>query len=79
MQVERFCSDKNGLLSYDNDNWYCTVDGTRTTYTQQNFTEICRETYSDENAVAMQIGGGDTPAFNWLCVAGEQLNRPTNN
>lgn len=78
MQVEKFCANRGGQLSNDGTNWYCTVNDTPTVYTQQNFTEICRETYSNENAVAMQIGDGDQPAFNWLCVAGQELSRPNN-
>lgn len=69
-EVEGYCSYLNGNYATTTDgvNWYCTLDGSiAVTLTQANFDEICRLTYNNPNAFAVQSSSSNTPAYNWLC------------
>jgi dipeptidyl aminopeptidase/acylaminoacyl peptidase len=68
-QVEYYCPQLGyGGTTRDNTNWYCTR-GRSAVYTlqQADYDRICRETYSNSNAVARRNGSGSIPAFRWRC------------
>ncbi|MCA9913676.1 MAG: hypothetical protein KC496_10020 [Anaerolineae bacterium] len=69
-EVEGYCRLINQTfgVDYDRDNWYCTLNGQRImTLSEREFSDICRRTYSDISAFALQNGDSDQPAFRWRC------------
>jgi len=73
-EVEGYCSLLNTTFGVDNnnDNWFCTLNGQRVmTLTEREFSDICRRTYSDISAFALQDVDSDTPAFRWRCYGNQ--------
>jgi|GEM_PF-6761636 len=69
-QVEGYCSLLNSEygVSEDGTDWYCTFQGQRAlTLRQEHFNDICQRTYSNANAVAIQVNNGQVPAYRWRC------------
>lgn len=69
-EVEGYCTYLNASYQTEEDgvNWYCTLNGARVlTLTQVNFDEICRLTYDNPDAFAIQAIGSQPPAYSWLC------------
>ncbi|MCA9894343.1 MAG: serine/threonine protein kinase [Anaerolineae bacterium] len=71
-EVEGYCK----LLNIDYDvtedrtNWYCTDNGAIIrTLTITDFIDICRRTYNNEDAIAVQIDGTEPIAYRWRCAA----------
>jgi len=74
IQVQGYCNPEYfegyTAVSHDSDYWYChrsRGSSDKVQLTQENFDQICQLTYSDPNAVAMQVDGPSIPAFNWKC------------
>jgi hypothetical protein len=74
LQVEGYCNPQYvegyAAVSHDNEHWYChrsRGSSDRVQLTQADFDRICQLTYSNSNAIAMQVDGPSIPAFNWKC------------
>jgi len=73
-EVEGYCRLINMTfgVDFDRDNWYCTLNGQRImTLSEREFSDICRRTYSDLSAFALQNGDADRPAFRWRCYGNQ--------
>lgn len=68
-QVEYYCNQIGGYGVTRNDNtWFCTRGGSRVvTLGQDDFDQICQDTYRREDAIARRFGDGPIPAFRWRC------------
>lgn len=68
-QVEWYCNRLGFTTANDSQNWFCNNrdGGTAFTMTQQDFDTICRITYNNARAFALQTGDSQNPAFNWRC------------
>lgn len=72
MEVEGYCTRLNPGYGVGQDgvNWYCTQNGQNVqTLTNPDFDEICRQTYSNPNATAVQIESSAPVAYRWRCFA----------
>lgn len=70
-QVEGYCRLLNPTYGVIDDtvNWYCTFEGQNALLLRQdNFTDICRRTYNNPNAVAFQTTGTARPSYAWRCI-----------
>lgn len=77
-QVEGYCALLNSVygVAEDDIDWFCTYNGQRAlTLREQHFTDICRRTYTNGDAVAQIISSSQVPNERWRCV--EYLIRPT--
>jgi hypothetical protein len=55
---------------YPANNWYCIQGDQRVkTFTQEDYDQICRDTYKRSDAFAIQNDNGEIPAWRWLCYA----------
>jgi len=73
-EVEGYCRLINQSFGVDHnqDNWFCTLDGERIlTLSEREFSDICRRTYDDISAFALQNGDDPTPAFRWRCYGNQ--------
>ena len=71
-EVEGYCRilNTNFGVSEDSLYWYCTQNGSVVrTLIKADFDEICRRTYNDSNAAAIQIPGTQPAAYRWRCYA----------
>lgn len=69
-QVEGYCNILNASygVAEDGTDWYCTFNAQRAlTLRQQQFNDICKRTYSNINAIAIQVNNGQAPAYQWRC------------
>ena len=69
-QVEGYCNILNSSygVSEDGTDWYCTFNDQRAlTLRQAQFNDICQRTYSNNNAIAIQVNNGQRPAYQWRC------------
>lgn len=69
-EVEGYCNLLNPAYGVRRDdvNWFCTFQGQAALQLrQQHFDDICRRTYNNPNAFAVQIPGNEIPAFRWRC------------
>ena len=69
-QVEGYCNILNTSygVAEDGRDWYCTFNDQRAlTLRQQQFNDICQRTYSNPNAIAIQVNNGQQPAYQWRC------------
>lgn len=70
IEVEGYCSILDARYSVDVDdvNWYCTQNGQRiVTLTDENLNEICRLTYNNPDATAIQLAGSQPAVYRWRC------------
>lgn len=77
-QVEGYCGILNNQygVQEDGQDWYCTFDGRRAlTLRLDDFTDLCRRTYNNPDAFAVQLNGSEPAAYRWRCI--EYTNRPT--
>lgn len=77
-QVEGYCNILNPSygVAEDGTDWYCTFQGQRAlTLRQTQFNDICQRTYSNPNAIAIQVNNGQRPAYQWRCY--QLANPPT--
>lgn len=77
-QVEGYCTILNSSygVAEDGTDWFCTFQGQRAlTLRQTQFNDICQRTYSNQNAIALQINNGQRPAYQWRCY--QLANPPT--
>lgn len=68
-QVEGYCAILNREYgaAEDGTDWFCTFQGQRAlTLRKDQFDDICRRTYNNQNAVAIQ-GTGARAAYQWRC------------
>lgn len=73
-EVEGYCRLINTTfgVDYDRDNWFCTLNGQRImTLSEREFSDICRRTYRDTSAFALQDGDSSQPAFRWRCYGNQ--------
>jgi hypothetical protein len=69
-QVEQYCKqlNPNYNISEDGRDWYCTENGQRVKdLTKSDFDAICRQTYDNPTAFALQIDNGQPAAYRWRC------------
>ena len=68
-QVEYYCTDQGWGINHNNQDWYCVNRNNTRVYTlvQQDFDQICQETYNNSTAFAQQISSNQIRAFNWRC------------
>lgn len=69
-QVEGYCSLLNPSygVGEDGTDWFCTFNNQRAlTLRADDFNEICRLTYNNQNAIAVQVNSGQALAFQWRC------------
>jgi hypothetical protein len=69
-QVEQYCQQLNAgyQVAEDGTDWYCTQNGQRVkTLTKSDFDNICRQTYDNPTAFALQIDNNQRPAYRWRC------------
>lgn len=68
-QVEYYCSRRGLNTTSDTIDWFCVnaSDVPVITLTQNDFDQICRDTYDVEDAFAQQDGSAPEPAFRWRC------------
>lgn len=69
-EVEGYCTllDSNNQVSENGFNWFCLRNGQRVrTLTIQDFDEICRRTYNETDAIAIQLPGSEPAAYRWRC------------
>lgn len=79
-QVEGYCDILNPQygVSEDRTDWFCTFEGQRAlTLRQDQFDDICQQTYNNANAVAIQINNGEPLAYQWRCFEVIQPPTPT--
>ncbi|MEL7435573.1 MAG: hypothetical protein AAFN11_16615, partial [Chloroflexota bacterium] len=65
-EVEGYCNILNNQygVSEDGTDWYCTFNEQRAlTLRQEQFNDICQRTYSNLNAVAIQVNNGQPAAY----------------
>lgn len=70
-EVEGYCVLLNPAygVADDGTNWYCTFQGQNALILRQdNFNDICRRTYNNINAVAIQTTGSSRPSYAWRCI-----------
>jgi hypothetical protein len=70
-QVEWYCGARGLGVSNDNSRWYCNNRGGGVNFTLSlaDFDEICKATYGNASAFAVQDGRNGVPAYNWRCYA----------
>jgi hypothetical protein len=83
-EVEYFCQQlvPGSTVIHDDVNWYCELNNQRVQLTEQHFTQICRETYSNPEAFAVRDldlttpddSQDSIPAFNWRCLGPENAS-----
>ncbi|MEO1286142.1 MAG: VWA domain-containing protein [Chloroflexota bacterium] len=68
-QVEWYCGNDDLNVSNDNDNWFCLNDDRSLNYTLSitDFDTICKATYNNASAFAVQDGDSEVPAYSWRC------------
>lgn len=68
-QVEYYCSRRGLTTSTDTVDWFCNDSNGNVSFTleQEDFDQICRDTYDLEEAFALQEGEADEPAYQWQC------------
>lgn len=69
-EVEGYCTllDPANQVSENGFNWFCLRGGQRVrTLTIQDFDEICRRTYNEADALAVQLPGPEPAAYRWRC------------
>lgn len=72
IEVEGYCTRVNPAygVAQDGVNWYCTQNGQNVlTLTNPDFDEICRQTYNNPSATAIQIESSVPMAYRWRCFA----------
>jgi hypothetical protein len=77
VEVEGYCSilDSRYGVVVDGENWHCTQNNQQVvTLTNEHFDEICRLTYSNTNAVAMQLAGSQPAAYRWRCFGPDAVS-----
>lgn len=77
-EVEAYCPQilPNSSVSHDDVNWYCGSGSIQLQLTEEDFTQICRQTYSNPQAFAVRDldlttpdnSQNNIPAFNWRCL-----------
>ncbi|HEX2618692.1 MAG TPA: hypothetical protein VHL11_01060 [Phototrophicaceae bacterium] len=70
IEVEGYCTrlNSNYTVTEDGANWYCVENGQHAvTLTEADFTEICRLTYNQSDAFAIQAQGTLPAAYRWRC------------
>jgi hypothetical protein len=79
-EVEGYCVLLNPAygVADDGTNWYCTFQGQNALMLRQdNFDDICRRTYNNINAVAIQLTGTSRPSYAWRCIEYTVTMTPT--
>lgn len=69
-QVEQYCQQLNPdyRINEDGQDWYCTQNGRRVKdLTKSDFDAICRDTYNNPTAFALQIDNNQQAAYRWRC------------
>ncbi|MEO1164489.1 MAG: serine/threonine-protein kinase [Chloroflexota bacterium] len=68
-QVEYYCSRRGLIASTDTVDWFCDNSEGDTSFTleQDDFDQICEDTYGIEDIFAQQEGEADEPAYQWQC------------
>ncbi|MGJ3241239.1 MAG: protein kinase domain-containing protein [Anaerolineae bacterium] len=68
-QVESFCSRRGLVTGTDEIDWFCanSDDVTVITLTEEDFDQICQDTYNEDEAFARQDGDASEPAYRWRC------------
>jgi hypothetical protein len=71
MQVEGYCEAMGYVTDNRRNNWFCTTTGGQDmlSFEAGDFDRICRTTYSNPVAFAMQSGTEERPSFRWRCYA----------
>jgi hypothetical protein len=71
MQVEGYCEALGYVTENRLNHWFCTTTGGQEMlrFDPGDFDRICRATYSNPGAFAMQSGTEDRPSFRWRCYA----------
>ncbi len=69
-QVEQYCKQLNPNYTIDEDgqSWYCLRNDQPVKYlTKSDFDAICRQTYNNQTAFALQIDNSQPDAYRWRC------------